>query len=92
MPHSLPSARLLADFQAFFTSATLLPNGKVKVTLTLPKEEREATLDLSDNDGMILNVSVWETALPEGEDDLARALGVPVMGSGEVARKMVAKS
>ena len=74
--HSLPSARHLADFSAFFFSGTFQRDGMIKLVLNLPPEEASALVKLRDNDGLALNVSVWETELPEGSDELAKALGI----------------
>lgn len=78
-PHDLPSARHLASFHAFYETARFNKNGTATLTLVIPAEMKRHLLKLSDNDGMALNVSIWETALP-GEDGgdvaLARALGM----------------
>lgn len=76
MAHELPSARHLADFHGFFEKATLNKNGTCTIILTLPVEMKNHIIALSDNDGMAINVSMWETELPEGDEMLARALGL----------------
>lgn len=76
MAHDLPSGDLLSDFTAFFSKATFLRDGSCIVYLMLPPESKPAVLDLSTNDGMALNVSVWATGIPEPDEDLARALGL----------------
>lgn len=76
MAHDLPSARLLTEFQAFYRSAHLNKDGTCNISLLLPAEHRASALELANNDGLVLNVSVWETAMPEGDEVLARALGL----------------
>lgn len=75
-PFTLPSARLLAAFTAFYDKATFNKDGSITVIFKLPAEERAAVVDLADNDGMALNVKVWETTMPEGMEALARAVGL----------------
>lgn len=74
--HTLPSADHLSSFHGFFERAAFNKDGTCNVTFRLPAEMKEATLELSVNDGMALNVSVWSTALPDEDADLARALGL----------------
>ncbi len=82
MPHDLPSARHLADLHGFYAGATFPKNGTCTITFTLPPDMKRAVLDVTENDGMALNISVWETQLPEGDEMLARALGIEVPGAG----------
>lgn len=74
--HDLPSARHLADLHGFYASAIFPRDGTCKLTFTLPPEMKHHVLAITDNDGMALNISVWETKLPEGDEMLARALGL----------------
>lgn len=73
---TLPSARRLARFTAFYDKATMNKDGTTTVVLKVPAEERDAVVSLAGNDGMALNVSVWETRLPDGMEALARAVGL----------------
>lgn len=76
MPHDLPSARHLADLHGFYRGARLNNDGTADMTFRIPRECKAQLLPISDNDGMALNISVWETRLPEGEEWLAEMLGI----------------
>lgn len=73
--HALPSSIHLADFHAFYDKAVFNKDGTVTITLKAPVEMKEHVVALSRNDGMALNISVWETQLDEGMQALARAVG-----------------
>lgn len=73
---TLPRARHLADLTAFYDKAIFNKDGSITLSFKLPAEERANVVALADNDGMALNVRVWETALPEGMQALARAVGL----------------
>lgn len=83
MPHSLPSARHLSHFSAFYKTATFAKDGTATVTFMLPADQKPEILSLSENDGMTLNISVWETRMPDGEEALARALGMDLELGGD---------
>lgn len=87
--HDLPSARHLADFHGFFTKATFNRDGTATLIFNVPAEMKEQLLAISTNDGMALNVSVWETKMPEGEAWLADLLGLN--DTDEPETKIVAK-
>lgn len=78
MAHDLPSGRLLADLHGFYTSARFASDGTVTLSFKVPPEYKQAVTDISINDGMALNISVWETQLEEmeGDDWLAAAIGL----------------
>ena len=79
MTHSLPTKNEdtpLSTFTGFFRSATIQKSGGVIVQFVLDPEAAAAVLDLASGDGMALNVSVWETELPEGDELLAKMLGL----------------
>lgn len=76
MTRPLPSARHLADLHGFFKTATLLRDGTANLTFSIPPDMVHELVALANNDGMALNISVWETKLPEGDDWLAQALGL----------------
>lgn len=78
MAHDLPSARHLADLHGFYAGAKLNSDGTANLIFRVPRECKDRLLPISDNDGMALNISVWETRLPEGEEWLAAALGIAV--------------
>lgn len=78
MAHDLPSARHLADLHGFYAGAKLNSDGTANLIFRVPRECKDRLLPISDNDGMALNISVWETRLPEGEEWLAAALGITV--------------
>lgn len=72
-----PCGDFRGAFAAFFTDAKFRANGSIIVTLTLPRESREAVMQLSDHQGYALNVAVWEQEVPD-EDDLVAMLGLEV--------------
>lgn len=77
--HSLPSkdeSTPLCTFTGFFRSAAIQKNGSVVVQFVLDNDQAAAVLDLASGDGMALNVTAWETVLPEGDEELARMLGL----------------
>lgn len=75
--HDLPSkADPLAHFTAFYHTAIFNKDGSVSVTFKVPAENKQGIVDLSYQDGKALNVTVWETLLPAGMEDLARAAGL----------------
>lgn len=80
MTHSLPSkpGDPLTTFTAFYKSARLGSDGGADVTLYLPPEMKHEVLELSTNDGMALNITVYETEMPEvdGLGELATYLGI----------------
>lgn len=83
MTHSLPAKSPdspLSTFTGFFRSAMIQKNGDVVVQFVLDKEQAAAVLDLAGGDGMALNVSVWETELPEGDEEFAKLLGIGTEG------------
>ena len=67
MSHHLASARHLADFHAFYKSALFNRDGTATLTLLLPQECKDKILDVSNNDGLALNVTLWETEAPDLE-------------------------
>lgn len=73
-PHE--SADLLAATHGWYKTATFSPDGSVLVTLRLPGSERQAVVDLAENTGMELNISIWETQAADGVADLMGALGL----------------
>lgn len=73
---ALPSARHLANLTAYYDRATFNKDGTVTLTMKLPAEMKSEIVALSENDGMALNVSVWETALDDGMMELARVIGM----------------
>lgn len=73
---TLPDARHLTTIQAFFKTARFDKDGSASVTFQVPSEEKDKLVAVSTNDGMALNVHIYETAMPEGEDWLASALGM----------------
>ena len=70
-----PCGDFRGAFAAFFGGAKFLANGTIQVTLTLPRESREAVMELSDHQGYALNVVVWEQEVPD-TDDLVELLGL----------------
>lgn len=81
--HNLPSGPLRTQFTAFFNGAKLARNGSIQITFLVSPESNAALLDLSEGDGMALNVSVWDTELPEGDQELASWLGLDGQGNSE---------
>ncbi len=80
--HDFPSARHLASLHGFFKSASFNRDGSANLTFLIPSEVKNKILDISDNDGMALNISVWETRLVEDSDDwLAEILGIEIGGA-----------
>lgn len=75
-PFTLPSARHVADLTVFYDKATFNKDGTATVIFKLPAEMDHNILDLKRNDGMALNIRVWETRLPDGMEQLARAVGM----------------
>jgi hypothetical protein len=73
---TLPSSRHVADLTVFFDKATLNKDGTATVIFKLPSEMAPNVLELQRNDGMALNVRVWETKLDEGMAALAAAVGM----------------
>lgn len=76
MTHALPSSTHLADFHAFYDKAIFNKDGTVTITLKAPSEMKDQVVALSRNDGMALNISVWETKLDDDMAALARAVGM----------------
>lgn len=72
----LPSGKRLANFSAHFHSATMNRDGTATVRLILPAEEKPHVLALSDNEGMLINFTAWETLLPDGAQELAAMVGL----------------
>lgn len=87
--HDLPSARHLADLHGFFKTASFAADGTALLTFKIPPEMKDRLVDISTNDGMALNLSVWETQLPEGEAWLAEALGLGTVTEDEVRASVV---
>ncbi len=81
MTHTLPSTAgdPLSEFTAHFKSAHFTRSGECNVTFTLAKDQAVSVLDLNENDGMALNVTVWGTELP---DAMELGLGGLVAGLG----------
>jgi hypothetical protein len=75
-PHLLPNGAALTNFSAFFNNATFNKDGSCTVKLVLPPEEKRHVVALSNNDGMLLNFSAWETAMPDGAEALAEIVGL----------------
>lgn len=80
MSHALPSGRHLADFHAFYDKVTFNKDGTATLIVRVPDEMVEQMVKLRRQDGMALNVSVWETKLDEGMQALARAVGMALPG------------
>lgn len=83
MPHSLPSGNSLASFTAHYKMARFNAAGTCDLTFSIGRDMAEEIVKLStSNDGLALNVEVWETKLEgdiEGLGDLAelaKALGI----------------
>lgn len=87
--HDLPSGRHLADLHGFFKTAAFNANGTANLVFTIPAELKARLVDISVNDGMALNISVWETKVPEGDEWLAEALGLPGAEKSKVLEKKV---
>lgn len=74
---ALPSkSSPLAHFTAFYDKATFNKDGSVTVILKVSADQKAAVVALSDGDGKALNMIVWETVLPDGMAELARAVGL----------------
>ena len=73
---SVPSADRLTRFTGFFKSATFARSGEATVSFTLPREMHEAILELCENDGLALNITVHGTRLPDGMEMMAGVLGI----------------
>lgn len=82
MPHELPTATPddpLASFTGFFKAAHFDKGGHASIIFTLSDYSKHATMDLSESDGMALNVTVWATKLDDEDEALmamAQALGL----------------
>ncbi len=76
MGHDLPSGRHLADLHGFYKTASFAADGTALITFRTPPEMKHKLVDISTNDGMALNISIWETKLPEGDEWLASVLGL----------------
>lgn len=87
--HDLPSARHLADLHGFFKTASFAADGTALLTFKIPPEMKDRLVDISTNDGMALNLSVWETQLPEGEAWLAEALGLAAVNEEDLRESLV---
>lgn len=81
---ALPSSTHLANLTAHYAGGHFNKDGTITLNLKLPAEMAEEFVALSRNDGLALNVSVWETKLDEGMAELARVIGMTLeSGSGE---------
>lgn len=86
---SVPSADLLTQFTAFFKLATFARSGDATVNFTLPREMHQAILELCENDGLALNVTVHSTRLPDGMEMMAGVLGIEdLIGGGDETREV----
>lgn len=74
--HTLPSSAHLADFHAFYEKVIFNKDGGATLMFKVPADMVEAMIALRRNDGLALNVTVWETRLPDGMAELARAVGL----------------
>lgn len=83
MSHALPSGRHLADFHAFYDKVTFNKDGTATLIVKVPEEMVEAMIQLRRQDGMALNMSVWETVLDDDMQALARAVGMALPGDGD---------
>lgn len=76
-PHPLPSrATPLARFTAFYERATFNKDGSTTVILKVDADNKDQVVALSRQDGKALNVTIHETLLPPGMEELARAVGL----------------
>lgn len=82
MTHSLPSADdgPLSEFTGHFKRALFDKSGGCDVTFHLDRDMVNAVVDLTKNDGMALNVTVWGTEL---DDDARGLLGLMQLLEGD---------
>lgn len=81
---SLPSGPPVTHFTGFYRSARFNAKGEAEIIFSVPRDMIFAVTDLATAaDGLALNVTVERTEMEEGDQALARLLGIGVASGAE---------